>query len=231
MPGHLIAIPSAEGGTFNAYLTLPNTKTPTAAVVLCSSIHGIDIDHQVIADRFAQNGFIGVAPDLFWRTLPGPLHRADQRSRERSAPRAEKIRTGEGDLVDTLRYLGSLDRFNSKAAAMGFCYGGPYALIAPKRLGYAAGISCHGSAMGDYTQELDGITQPVAIFVGDDDHTSPPDVLAAYDAAARRMPNLEHHILPGVQHGFMLRGSASFSPEHYEPTLLRSMELLAGLTS
>ena len=33
---------------------------------------------------------------------------------------------------------------------MGFCYGGPYAILGPKRLGYAAGISCHGTQMLDY---------------------------------------------------------------------------------
>ena len=33
---------------------------------------------------------------------------------------------------------------------MGFCYGGPYAILGPKRLGYAAGILCHGTRMLDY---------------------------------------------------------------------------------
>ena len=38
--------------------------------------------------------------------------------------------------------------FNGRAIAAGFCYGGPYAIIGPKRLGFAAGFSCHGSQMG-----------------------------------------------------------------------------------
>jgi len=41
-------------------------------------------------------------------------------------------------------------QFNGRAATMGFCYGGPYAILGPKRLGYDAGVSCHGTQLGDY---------------------------------------------------------------------------------
>ena len=39
---------------------------------------------------------------------------------------------------------------------VGFCYGGPYAILGPKRLGYDAGISCHGTQMLDFLKDLDG---------------------------------------------------------------------------
>ena len=48
-------------------------------------------------------------------------------------------------MADTLTHLKTLTEFNGRAAAIGFCYGGPYAILGPKRLGYAAGISCHGT--------------------------------------------------------------------------------------
>src|SRR5256885_9858716 len=57
----------------------------------------------------------------------------------------EKIKQGEADMADTLARLGELPEFNGSAVAMGFCYGGPYAILAPKRLGYTAGVSCHGT--------------------------------------------------------------------------------------
>ena len=85
----------------------------------------------------------------------------------RSQPRLEKIKTGERDMADALAHLRTLPQFNGRAAAMGFCYGGPYAILGPKRLGYAAGISCHGTQMLDYIGELDGVTQPVCIIWGD----------------------------------------------------------------
>ena len=47
------------------------------------------------------------------------------------------------------------------------------AILGPKRLGYDAGISCHGSQMLDYIGELDGVTAPVCISWGDQDHRAP----------------------------------------------------------
>src|SRR4029077_8624568 len=98
--------------------------------------------------EFAAHGYIAAAPDLFWRTIPGPLTRADSDlTTRRGQPRAEKIKTGEADMADTLAGLQTLPGFNGRAAVMGFCYGGPYAILGPKRLGYAAGISCHGTRL------------------------------------------------------------------------------------
>jgi carboxymethylenebutenolidase len=91
---------------------------------------------------------------------------------------------------------------------MGFCYGGPYAILGPKRLGYAAGLSCHGTRMQDYIGELDGITQPVCIMWGDQDHVAPAEVLDAYRAVPPRQANVEVHIFPGVLHGYMMPGHA-----------------------
>lgn len=231
MAGQMVAILSRQGRTFDAYLALPAGTAKTAAIVLCSSIHGIDGDHRAIADRFAGKGYIGLAPDLFWRTIPGALARDDPRSRERGEPREERIRTGEADLGDALSYLKTLTAFNGKAATMGFCYGGPYAIIAPKRLGYAAGISCHGSEMGNYAHELEGTTKPIAVFVGDADHASPPEVRATFAEASRKMANLEQHVLHGIKHGYMLRGSASYDQAQHENTMARVLDIMASLKS
>ena len=118
---------------------------PVPAIVLASAIHGVDEDLRALADTFAAHGFIAAAPDLFWRRLPGPLPRSDKRAAERSQPRLERIKAGEADLADTLVDLRTLKDFNGRAAVIGFCYGGAYAIIGPKRLGFAAGISCHGT--------------------------------------------------------------------------------------
>jgi carboxymethylenebutenolidase len=153
-------------------------------VVLASAVHGVDADIRDIADEFAALGYIAAAPDLFWRSLPGPLTRDDKRSAERSQPRLEKIKAGEADMADTLAAVRKLPQFNGRAAAMGFCYGGPYAILGPKRLGYDAGISCHGTQFLDFLKDLDGVTKPVCLLWGDQDHAAPPPVLDAYRGRA-----------------------------------------------
>jgi carboxymethylenebutenolidase len=207
MPGKTIAIQSTEGGELDCYLATPAGSSTVPAVVLACSIDGVDADLRQIADAFAAAGYLAAAPDLFWRTVPGPLAAGDPRAHERSQPRLEKIATNERDMVDTLAYLRTLPRCNGRAATMGFCYGGPFAILGPQRLGYDAGISCHGSQMLDYLSELDGVTAPVCIIWGDQDHRAPPPVRDAYRVVASRMPNVEVHIFPGIQHGFMMPSS------------------------
>src|SRR5262245_41197036 len=230
MPGQTIKIPSREGGAFDCYLSTPATDGKVPAVVLASAVHGADKDIRELADEFAAHGYIAAAPDLFWRSVPGPLPHEDPRAAERSQPRLEKVRTGEADMADTLAYVRTLPQFNGRAAAMGFCYGGPYAILGPKRLGYAAGISCHGTRMLDFIEELAGVTAPVCIVWGDQDHAAPAEVLDAYRGVPSRMGNVEVHIFPGVLHGYMMRwNTKAFSQPTRNFTMSRALAILDGL--
>ena len=225
-----IKVSSRDGGELDCYLVLPDGGAKVPAVVLASAVHGVDQDVRGIVDAFAAKGYIAAAPDLFWRSIPGPLARDDKRSAERSQPRLEKIKAGEADMADTLAELRKLPQFNGRAAAMGFCYGGPYAILGPKRLGYAGGISCHGTQLLDYLGELDGVTAPVCIVWGDQDHAAPAPVLDAYRKVPARMKNVEVHIFPGVLHGYMMRGNTkAFSQETYDFTMGRALAILNSL--
>ncbi|HXV11833.1 MAG TPA: dienelactone hydrolase family protein [Burkholderiales bacterium] len=232
MPAKDIKIRSREGGEFDCYLATPAGAGKVPGIVLASAVHGVDGDMRALADQFAAQGYIAAAPDLFWRSVPGPLGRDDERTKTRSQPRLEKIRAGEADMADTLAEVRKLPQFNGRAAAMGFCYGGPYAILGPKRLGYDAGISCHGTQLGDFIKELEGVTQPVCIIWGDQDHAAPPEVQKAYRAVPSRMKNVEVHIIPGVLHGYMMQGNPkAFHRETYEFSMGRALAILAGLRS
>jgi carboxymethylenebutenolidase len=225
-----IKVRSSGGGEFDCYLVTPDAGGKVPAIVLASAVHGVDEDIRGIADELAAAGYIAAAPDLFWRSVPGPLSRDDDRTKQRSQPRLEKIRTGEADMADTLAELRRQPQFNGRAAAMGFCYGGPYAILGPKRLGYAAGISCHGTQLMDFLKELDGVTQPVCIIWGDQDHAAPAPVLDAYRGVPARMKNVQVHVFPGVLHGYMMRGNAkAFHRKTYEFSMTRALTILEGL--
>ncbi len=229
MSGTTVKLRSSEGGEFDCYVALPEGSGPTPAIVLACAITGVDKDHTGMADAFAARGFIAAAPDLFWRTVPGPMPASDERRSGRGQPRAEKIKTGEADMVDTLAYLRSLPQFNGRAATIGYCYGGPYAIIGPKRLGYDAGLSCHGTRMQDYIADLDGVTQPVSVMWGDQDHAAPAEVLDAYRPVPGRMKNVELHIFPGVKHGYMLASSDAFDAKASQFSTSRALAILEGL--
>jgi carboxymethylenebutenolidase len=229
MQGKNVKVQSGEGGEFDCYLVTPRAGAKAPAIVLASAVHGVNADLREIADEFASKGIIAAAPDLFWRSVPGPLARDDDRTKQRSQPRLEKIRTGEADLVDTLAWLRKLPQSNGRAAVMGLCYGGPYAILGPKRLGYDAGISCHGSQMLDFIKELEGLARPVCIIWGDADHQAPAEVLEAYRGAAARLKNLELHVFPGVEHGYMMPEAKAFDRKTREFSMARALAILDGL--
>ncbi len=133
-------------------------------------------------------------------------------------------------MADTCAYIRALPSCNGRVAVMGFCYGGPYAVLGPKRLGYDAGISCHGTRMLDFIGELDGVTAPVCIIWGNQDHAAPAEVLTAYRAIPVSNPNVEVHIFPGVLHGYMMRGNPqAFSQPARDFSMSRALAMLAAL--
>jgi carboxymethylenebutenolidase len=229
MRAQIVKVHSSKGGDFDCYIAAPGGSAKVPAMVIASAVHGVNDDLRAIADEFAVHGYIAAAPDLFWRTIPGPLARDDDRTKLRSQPRLEKIRTGEADLVDTLAEVRKLPQSNGRAAVIGFCYGGPYAILGPKRLGFDAGISCHGSQMLDYIGELDKLARPVCIIWGDQDHQAPAEVLAAYRAAAARLKNLDLHIFPGVQHGYMMPEAKAFDQKTRDFSMERALAILEGI--
>ena len=230
MEARTIKVRAGEGGEFDCYLAAPRTGAKAPALVIASAVHGVNEDVRELAEEFAVHGYLAAAPDLFWRTVPGPLARDDDRTKERSQPRLEKIRTGEADLAATLASLRKLPQWSGRAAVMGLCYGGPYSILGPKRLGYDAGISCHGSQMLDYIGELEGLAKPVCIIWGDADHQAPAEVLAAYRGAAARVKNLELHVFPGVLHGYMMPDNAkAFDQKTRDFSMARSLAILEGL--
>lgn len=224
-----IRIRASGGGEFDCYLVTPDGSGKAPAVVLASAVHGVDADVRAIADVFASHGYIAAAPDLFWRSVPGPLPRGDERSAPRSQPRPEKIKAGEADMADTLAEVRKQPQFNGRAAAMGFCYGGPYAILGPKRLGYDAGISCHGTRMLDYIGELEDMARPVCILWGDQDNQAPAPVLDAYRALAARRKNVELHIFPGVLHGYMMRAAEAFNQKACDFSMGRALSVMQQL--
>lgn len=229
MPGSYVSVPSSAGGTFTSYVTLPSDGVLTPAVVLACSIDGVDADLRGIADAIANEGYIAAAPDLFWRSVPGPLPSGDPRTRSRSQPRMERLAENEPDLIDTLAYLKTLPQWSGDAVIMGFCYGGPFAIVGPQRLGYQAGVACHGSQMLGFIDDLAGVTRPIRLIWGDQDHIAPAPVLDAFTEAARDMPNLEIKIFPGVEHGFMMPSSSAFDRTARDFSMQRTFALLEDL--
>ena len=61
---------NGQDGTFAAYIVRPKTS-PAQAVVVLQELFGVNADIRKTCDELAEQGFLAVAPDLFWRQEPG----------------------------------------------------------------------------------------------------------------------------------------------------------------
>ncbi len=69
MAGSYITVNAEDGGQFRAYLAVPKSgKGP--GIVLCQEIFGINAYVRETADYYAEEGYVVLAPDLFWRMEP-----------------------------------------------------------------------------------------------------------------------------------------------------------------
>src|ERR1700753_4478573 len=59
-----------QDGVFDAYIARPKIM-PAAAVVVLQELFGVNADIRKTYDELAEQGFIAVAPDLFWRQEAG----------------------------------------------------------------------------------------------------------------------------------------------------------------
>ncbi len=233
MPGTDIRIDSAEGGAFDTYLSGGGGGGPMTGVILTCSIMGVGPTLRKSSDDLAAGGFLVAAPDLFWRTDPGPLNGADEKERaradKRSKPRREVIDRGIADIADTIAHLKALPQCNGKIGIIGFCFGGAYALLGPSRLGCDAGIAFHGTNLEYWFDDLAAISVPMSIHWGDQDFAAPPEVIEQFRGAAAAMDNVDMHIYPGVEHGYSSPGGEAHDAAATEHSWERARAILRDL--
>src|SRR5271155_5119447 len=68
MDNHIVV--ESPDGTFHAYVARP-AKLPAPAVVVLQELFGVNADIRATCDELAAQGFIAIAPELFWRQEPG----------------------------------------------------------------------------------------------------------------------------------------------------------------
>jgi carboxymethylenebutenolidase len=225
-----ITIPSADGGAIPVYISLP-AVTPAPALVIVAAIMGVDDTTRAWADRYAEHGFLTVAPDFFWRTIPGPLRRdvpeelAKSKERNKNFDRDACVR----DIASVRDYVRGLPGSNGAWAVAGYCFGGRYTLISAADLGADAVIGFHPSRMGLELEAAAKITCPTSYHFGGADTSVTMDVVEAVQAALKSNPRAESFIYPGVQHGFTMPGQPAYDAEASELSFKRALTVLDEL--
>jgi carboxymethylenebutenolidase len=201
--GEYITI-ATPNGDFRAYCARPAT-TPAAAVVVLHEVFGVNADIRQTCDELAALGFIGVAPDLFWRQEAGVdlSSWSDAEWQKGLALYTAYDRdTGVDDVVATMRATGKLPGATGKVAVMGFCLGGLMAFLTAARHPVDACVAYHGGDTEKYLDEANKVAAPMLMHLAEDDEFISPAAQAAIKAAFAGMPNVTIHSYPHCHHAF-----------------------------
>jgi carboxymethylenebutenolidase len=198
-----VSVTAADGGVFNAYLALPEGGRGPALVLL-QEIFGVNRHLRELADCYAEEGYVTIAPDLFWRIQPGielgyseaEIKAAFDFYGRFDADHAIK------DVADTIRALRAMPECNGKVGAIGFCLGGMLAYLTAARCNIEAAVSYYGVGIEKRLNETGAVRCPMVLHFGELDRFVPADARDAITAAFKDRDEVEIYVYPGADHAF-----------------------------
>ena len=145
-----------QDGAFNAYIARPKTL-PAATVVVLQELFGVNADIRKTCDELAEQGFVAVAPDLFWRQEPGVdlsvTSEADWQHGLRLYQAFDRD-AGVRDIKDTLNAVAKLPECTGKIAVQGYCLGALMTFLTAVRCQVDAAVAYHGGDTEKYLGEV-----------------------------------------------------------------------------
>src|SRR6202167_2686769 len=201
--------------TFRAYISRP-AKLPAPAVVVLQELFGVNADIRATCDELAAQGFIAIAPDLFWRQEPGVdlnvRSEADWQHGLRLYAAYDRD-AGVKDIRETIRAAIELPGSTGKVALQGYCLGALMAFITAARYGVDAAVAYHGADTEKYLGEVGGLDAPLLMHLGEEDEFISKPAQAEIKAALARKANAAVYSYPGQRHAF-----ARHNGTHYNAT-------------
>ncbi len=197
--GHFIELRAADGTAIPAYVAEPAGQ-PKGAVVVVQEIFGVNSHIRSVADGYAAQGYLAVAPSTFQRVQPGVELGYTE----------EDMKTGFGykTSVEALPAPGVLQDIQAavdyaaragKVGIVGYCWGGLLVWRAAAQLqGLAAAVTYYGGGMTAGDEPARQPRVPVLSHFGDQDHWITLDSVEAFK---RAHPEVEVHVY-AANHGF-----------------------------
>lgn len=227
-----INVAASGGGNIPGIAAFP-AQGPATGVVIVPPIFGVNDDMAMVAERLAGEGYAAVVLDPFWRDEDSGVLDHDEDGRARAFARLDRTPFDQafGDVSDVIDDLRARDECNGKVAVMGFCYGGPFALVAGAKCGTQAGISYHGSFVQNHLDAVPDVKCPLSFHWGDDDRAAPMEVIDRVKESFTQLDDAEVFLYPGgVEHGYMLPGHGdAYNEAAAEQSWERTFSLLKGV--
>jgi len=209
---------AADGHRLAAYRAVPAGK-PRGALVVVQEIFGVNSHIRAVADGYAADGWLAIAPAMFDRVERG----IELGYTPADIERGRELKGGCSNDHALLDIAAAVDSVRSagKVAVIGYCWGGTLAwLAACRQPGLSAAVSYYGGGIG----ELIDLTPrcPVLAHFGERDASIP---LTVPEALRKAHPEVEIHIYP-AGHGFNCDQRGSFDAPSAKLARERSLAFL-----
>lgn len=217
--GNFIEMVAADGHRFAAYEAAPAGQA-RGAVVIAPEIFGVNSHIRAVADGYAADGYLAIAPALFDRV---------QRDYE-SGYSPDEIQAGvavmqQVDIADALKDVAACVEHAQpagKVAIIGYCWGGTIAWVAAARVaGLACAVPYYGGSIPSFADEQPNC--PVMFHFGEQDKSPTPE--HARKVAAANPSAIAHFYDAG--HGFNCDQRGSYDAAASKLARSRTLEFLA----
>ncbi|NRF71480.1 dienelactone hydrolase family protein [Aquincola sp. S2] len=215
-------------GGFAAHLTLPPSGSGPGLLVL-QEIFGVNDHIRAVARQYAMDGFVVLAPDVFWRQAPRVELGYEGADRQRGIELAAKLQPAElvADLQAAATALrGRAEIAGQKIGAIGYCMGGRLAYTAAALAGVDAAVAYYGGGIHNQLELAERIGCPVQFHYAERDDHIPPAAIDKVRAAMAGKPH-ELHVYAGAMHGFNCWARASYHAPSAALAHGRSLQFLA----
>ena len=196
MSGEMVTFQS-NGSSTSGYLSLPASgKGP--GVIVIQEWWGLVPHIKVVCDRFADEGFVALAPDMY--------HGESTKSPDEAGKlmMALRIDEAEKDLRGAIAYLLNHEATSGdKVGTVGFCMGGALSLYAASKNPQVGACVVFYGIHPNVKPDLANLQAPVLGIYAEKDAYVPPAVVHELEAKLKELgKSVEMHIYPGVDHGF-----------------------------
>lgn len=187
---------------FMAYVARPE-GAPRAAIIVIQEIFGVNAGIRRKCDLLAEDGYLAVAPDLFWRLGEGIELDPDIESEFKQAlDLMGKFNQDAGvrDIEASIKWARADS--GGKVGAVGYCLGGRLAYMTAARTDSDASVGYYAVGIDGLLNEKHAIANPLMLHIPTEDGFVDKETQQAMHEGLDDHPKVALHDYEGLDHGF-----------------------------
>lgn len=219
---------TGSAGSIDAYLALPPAGRGPGLVLL-QEIFGVNQHIRTVAEQYALDGFVVLAPDVFWQQQRrlDIGYTADDIQRGRALAMAADRAALQRDLADAVKHLRARPEVQGRGiGAFGYCLGGRLAYLAAATAGVDAAVAYYGGGIHDMLELAPQVSCPMQFHYGALDANIPLTAVDKVRAAMAGKP-AQVFVYDAADHGFNCWARGSYHAASAALAHGRTLQFLA----